>query len=169
MKTRNVTAGVTVLLFSPILGCDDEASGDGEEASDGPELVSKELEDLGLQADLPEDAEIEEGIGGDGVQINTRQFPPLHISHPGDFDPTELEDGIEDAEMHDRFEEIVHEEELEDGWVMGYLTEDVTGDPEYQIVGYRELAGEEYDCTGFFNSEEELETVIEACKSLEAQ
>jgi hypothetical protein len=148
----------------------DATSGKGTEGAAPAKLVWKKVGALGLEAEVPEDANIDDNTKGAGYPTATIwSSPTTFVSGAGDM--SDLKPTIEETKTRlgkdNKDAKFTKEEKTADGWVLQYDAKSITGDPLSGISVRRTIGDKQWDC-GTNAKADELPKVLKLCQSLRA-
>lgn len=134
----------------------------------------KQLGGLGLEAEVPEDATIDDNTQGAGFPSATLwTSPTMFVSGVGDM--SDLKSTIEATKAElakdpNKLKAFTREDKTDDGWILE-LTREAMIEPGKELLGIsvrRTIDGKPWDCGSNVDSRDELEKVKKICQSLRA-
>lgn len=146
----------------------------GDPAAPAAKLVWKKLGGLPLEAEVPDDANIEDSTKGAGFpSVTIYASPTTFITGAGDM--SDLKPTIEAtkdqlAKDPNKLKAFTKEDKTADGWVIE-LTRDAMAEPGKQLYGVsvrKTLGGAPWDCGTNASSKDELAKAEKLCLSLRA-
>ncbi len=167
----------TVALLAMAVGCDEveevapvetepaeePAEAPEPEPEPEPEAELQELDELGIQAMVPEGAQMAETPGGVtiiGMDVS------MNVTRPSEFGiSTELEEAQAWVEEN-RDPQGLEVEELEDGWLITYTVEGELG-TSYALDGARTIGEETFMCQTSVGYESLRDGAVELCRTLQ--
>jgi hypothetical protein len=185
MKIISTTLFVSFLMLSAA-ACKkkegDKASGgaaadkkptSGETAAPAPaKLAYKKLGELGLEAEVPEGAEITDNTKGAGFPSATiYASPTTFVSGAGDM--SDLKPTIEETKKElekdpNKLKSWTKEEKSADGWLLEGERESMSGGKLFAIEMRKTIDGKPWNCGTNASSEAEREVAKKLCTSLRA-
>jgi hypothetical protein len=135
-------------------------------------LAFKKLGALGLEAEVPEGAEITDNTSGAGFPSATiYASPTTFVSGAGDM--SDLKPTIEETKKElekdpNKLKSWTKEEKSADGWLLEGERESMTGEKLYAIEIRKTIDGKPWNCGTNASSEAERETAKKLCNSLRA-
>ena len=139
---------------------EDGATGSAEKATEGKAAAVK-LPKLGLQIDVPGEANVDDAIGGEGHMLMGAGFGAMTVDITKT--PQTLEEAKADADMYTP--KNLKTEKLSDGWA---ITFDNTGSmgANYFVQVRRDIGGKTYGCSTTGSQPSQAAAVLAACKTL---
>jgi hypothetical protein len=180
---RSFTMMLLVLAAAACGSKDDNKGGGGgasktTDKADKPaappaaKLSWKKLGGLGLEAEVPEDANIDDNTKGAGFPTATIWASPTMFVH-GTGDMSDLKPTIDDTKKQlakdpNKLKSFTKEEKTADGWVLLLAREAMTGGELLGISVRRTIDGKPFDCGTNARTEDERAKVLKICQSLRA-
>jgi hypothetical protein len=151
------------------------AAGDkktAEPAAPAAKLTFKKLGDLGLEAEVPADAEITDDTKGAGFPSATIYASPTTFVM-GKGDMSDLKDTIEDTKKElekdpNKLKSWTKEEKTADGFVLEGDRDSMSGSKLFAIEVRRTIDGKPWNCGTNASSEDERTKAKALCNSLRA-
>lgn len=142
-------------------GCKNKEGEGGGAAAKPAEAKSTKLAKLGLQIDIPGEADVSDGMSEGGQMLTGADFGAMEVA-PAKT-PQTVDEAKSDAEMYTP--KNLKTEKLADGWVISF---DNTGSmgANYFATVRRDIGGKTYTCSTTTNEASRQAAVIAACKSL---
>lgn len=142
------------------------------EPAPAPKLEWKKLGGLGLEAELPADATVDDNSAGAGYPTATLwASPTTFVSGAGDM--SDLKPTLEETKTQlekdpNKLKKFTKEEKTADGWVLEMERESMTGGALLGIAVRRTIDGKPWDCGTNASSADEIAKVKKICASLRA-
>lgn len=146
----------------------------GGAAAPAVKLEWKKVGGLGVEMEVPADANIDDNTAGAGAPAATIWASPTTFLS-GDSGPDDL-DMIKDTmdetkadiqkEAGTEFKGFTKEEKLEGGWHLEWDANSITGNTVFGVSLRLTVDGRPWDCGTNAGSKEEREKVVKMCKSL---
>lgn len=149
-----------------------KATDTGAAAPAPAKLAWKKLGGLGLEAEVPADAEVTDNTAGAGFPSATiYASPTTFVSGAGDM--SDLKATIEETKTElakdpNKLDSWTKEEKTADGWILEGKRTSMMGEPLFAISIRRTIDGKPYDCGTNASSEAEREAAKKLCESLRA-
>lgn len=151
---------------------DPAGAASSDKAAAPAKLTWKKLGALGLEAEVPEAANVDDTTAGAGFPSATiYATPTTFVSGTGDLSdlkPTIEETKAELEKDPNKLTGWTKEEKTEDGWLLEGTRQSMMGDTLYAISVRRTIDGEPYDCGTNARTEAERERAKALCQSLRA-
>ena len=176
---RTTTASVLFVAVCTLSACNKKEGSQGaasggksaEPAAAAPaKLTWKKLGALGLEAEVPEHADVDDTSSGAGFPSATiYASPTTFVSGTGDLSdvkPTLEETKARLEKDPNKLTGWTKEEKTEDGWLLEGTRQSMMGDTLYAISVRRTIDGKPYDCGTNASSEAEREKAKAICQSL---
>lgn len=141
-------------------------------ASAPAKLGWKKLGSLGLEAEVPDDANIEDTTKGAGFpSVTIYATPTTFVSGAGDM--SDLKPTLEETKKQlekdpNKLKGWTKEDKTADGWVLEGDRESMTGGALFAISVRRTLGGKPFDCSTNADSKEARDKALKLCQSLRA-
>lgn len=149
-----------------------EAAGGGAAAAPAAKLAYQKLGGLGLEAEVPEGADITDNTAGAGFpSVTIYASPTTFVSGQGDMSdvkPTIEETKKELEKDPNKLKSWTKEEKTADGWLLEGERESMTGNKLFAISVRKTIDGKPWDCGTNASSEAEREAAKKLCMSLRA-
>jgi hypothetical protein len=153
-------------------GGGDNSGGGGADKPVEAKLVWKKVGGMGIEAEVPEDAKIDDNTAGAGHPMATIwASPTTFVSGEGDSDlkPTlEEQKARLEKEPGNKFKKWLKEEKTADGWVLEVERESMTGDALTQVAVRRTINDKPFNCGSNVRGADEVAKVKKLCQSLRA-
>lgn len=153
-------------------GTADKKAVSGETAAPAAKLAFMKLGGLGLEAEIPEGAEVTDNTGGAGFpSVTIYATPTTFVSGQGDMSdvkPTIEETKAQLEKDPNKLKSWTKEEKTGDGWMLEGERESMTGNKLFAISVRKTIDGKPWDCGTNASSEAERETAKKLCNSLRA-
>lgn len=144
--------------------------GGGGAAAPAEEFTWKPVGGLGIEAEVPADANIDDNTEGAGFPTATIwASPTTFVRGDGELSPLKDMEGTKAEVQKDPnpFKKFTKEEETEDGWHLEFeLASMMDEAPIYGVKIRRSIDGNSFDCGSNTRSAEERAKVIKICTSL---
>jgi hypothetical protein len=183
MRTQLITILVGALALTTTVACKAKEGGDtsGKDpaATKTTEVAPakttwKKLGALGIEAEVAEDANIDDNTSGAGYPAATLwTSPTMFVSGGGDasdLKPTMEETKTQLGKDPNKLKAFTKEEKTADGWILE-LTRDEMAQPGHELLAVsvrRTINGKPWDCGSNVSTKAELEAVKKVCQSLRA-
>lgn len=166
---RYITLFCVLALSLNIAACDDDDDAGDDEQEEAAEEEPQnlvELGDLGVRADVPEEADVDDVIvGTEGVTIMGMGVSVNVVPADTAMAPVDFEEAKAEAEEEHNAENL-EAEELDDGWIITFDNETSLGDT-YWVQSYREVAGQEIMCETSIGYEIQRDGSEDLCRSIQ--
>jgi len=180
MRTMLVSSLWFVLAVTSACNKKEEAAGSASSnkaaepaaAAAPAKLAWKKLGALGLEAEVPESADVDDTTSGAGFpSVTIYASPTTFVSGSGelsDLKPTLEETKAQLEKDPNKLTGWTKEEKTEDGWLLEGTRQSMMGDTLYAISVRRTIDGKPYDCGTNASTEAERERAKALCLSLRA-
>ncbi|MDB4958600.1 MAG: uncharacterized protein JWO36_6169 [Myxococcales bacterium] len=159
--SHNIT--IALLASLSLLGaCSKKDGGSASGKSAEGAKVATKLPKLGLQLDIPGEALLADGIGGDkATMLSGPGIGGMQVDIPKA--PQTVEEAKSDASMYNP--KNLKTETLPDGYVITFENTGSMG-TNYWVQVRRDIGGKTYECSTTGSEAAQAKAVVEACKSL---
>lgn len=187
-KAVSIMKTLIVAMFSLTLvsttACGKKSDGDKAKPTEGGgkaggggapavKMEYKKVGNLGIEMEVPSDANIDDNSAGAGAPSATIWATPTTFVS-GDSGPDDLDsvsDTFEDAKAAaqkdaGKFGAFTKEEKTEGGWHLEWDADSITGSKVFGISIHTTIDGKPWECGTNAGSKEEREKVVQMCKSL---
>lgn len=142
------------------------------EAAAPAKLTWTKLGGLGVEAEVPDGADVTDNTSGAGFpSVTIYASPTTFVSGAGDFSdvkPTIEETKKELEKDPNKLESWTKEEKTADGWLLEGTRKSMTGNTLYAVSVRRTIDGKPWDCGTNAQSEAERDAAKKLCQSLRA-
>jgi hypothetical protein len=167
---------LSLFVFGACSKKENDAGGGGNKAKPTEaapaKLTWKKLGGLPLEAEVPEDANVDDNTQGAGFPSATIwASPTTFVSGAGDMSdlkPTLEETKARLAKDPNKLKKVTKEEKTDDGWVIEVERESLSGGTLYGISVRRTIDGQPWDCGTNTRSTDEVARIRKLCGSLRA-
>lgn len=178
MKTL-IVAALSLTLFTT--ACGKKSDGDKAKATEGggkeggggkaappAKLEYKKIASLGLEVEVPSDANVDDNTANAGFPSATIWASPTIFLMGGDMIPSDFDKAKADIQKDPNpFKSFTKEDKTEGGWHLEYELESMMDKAVLYGVSIRQtIDGKVYDCGTNSSSKEEREKTIKICKSV---
>jgi len=174
INTKQFVAAVSSLVLATSLvacGKSDKADGGGGGGAKPVEakLEFKKLGDLGLEAELPADAKVDDNSKSVGYASATIwASPTTFIDGAGEM--SDLKESMEDtkAKMIKDEKSLTpgREEKTADGWIIEMTGKSITGSEMTAVHVRRTIDGKPFDCHSNVRGKDEAAKLVKLCQSI---
>jgi hypothetical protein len=167
----------TLLLLSAVISLSTACKNSSDNQAEPPpktvaaaNLEWKKLGDLGIEAEVPSDARVEDNTASAGFpSVTIYASPSTFVSGAGDMSdlkPTLEETKAQLAKDPNKLKSWTKSETILGGWILEGTRESLTGNTLYAVSVRRSLRDKPYDCGANAQSEAERDAVKKICRSL---
>jgi hypothetical protein len=166
----------TFLLLSSLTACGKKDRDNADPASSQKPVEAKpewkKLGNLGIEAEVPSDARVEDNTAGAGFPSATiYATPTVFVSGAGDMSdlkPTLDATKAQLAKDPNKLDSWTKSDTTADGWILEGTRTSMSGNKLYTVSVRRTLGGKPFDCGTNAQSEAERDTAKKLCQSLRA-
>lgn len=140
-----------------------------QKATAPAKLAFKKIGALGIEAEMPDDAKVDDNSASSGYPSATIwAAPTTFVSGAGDM--SDLKPTIEETKARMQKEEKslapTKEEKTADGWVIEMTGKSMMGDAMIAVSVRRTIDGKPFDCGSNVSSKDEAARVTKLCQSI---